>query len=85
MGRNLWKSADGKASIRMQALAGFYCWMTNDMVHRQNDAISYGVGFTGKYRGFTLATNLAGFTDTKTTVTAPYIGATTSDTRSRKT
>ena len=61
VGRNLWKSADGKASIRMQALAGFYCWMTNDMVHRQNDAISYGVGFTGKYRGFTLATNLAGF------------------------
>lgn len=33
----------------------------DDMVHRQNDAISYGVGFTGKYRGFTLATNLAGF------------------------
>lgn len=61
VGRNLWKSADGKASIRMQALAGFYCWMTNDMEHRQNDAISYGVGFTGKYRGFTLATNLAGF------------------------
>lgn len=60
IGRNLWKRVDGKASIRMQLLAGFYCWTTNDMVHRQNDAFTYGVGFTGKYRGFTLSTDLSG-------------------------
>lgn len=60
IGRNLWKSADGLASIRMQMLGGFYCWMTNSLVHRQNDAIAYGVGVTGRYRGFTLATNLTG-------------------------
>ena len=59
-GRNLWKSADGKSSIRMQLLAGFYCWTTNDMVHRQNDAFTYGVGITGKYKGFTLSTDLSG-------------------------
>lgn len=59
-GRDLWKSADGTASLRMQAMAGFYCWMTNDLVHRQNDAISYGAGFTGKYRDFSLTTDLSG-------------------------
>lgn len=60
VGRNIWKSADGRASIRTQALAGFYCWMTNNMIHRQNDAIIYGVGFTGAYRNFTLKTDLSG-------------------------
>lgn len=60
-GRNLWKSADGKSSIRMQLLAGFYCWTTNSMVHRQNDAFTYGVGITGRYKGFTLSTDLSGF------------------------
>lgn len=60
-GRDLWKSADGQASIRMQAMAGFYCWMTNDPIHRQNDAISFGAGFTGKYRSFCLTTDLSGF------------------------
>jgi hypothetical protein len=61
IGRNLWKSVDGKSSIRMQLLAGFYCWTTNSMVHRQNDAIAYGGGITGKYKGFTLSTDLSGF------------------------
>lgn len=42
-------------------MAGFYCWMTNDLVHRQNDAISYGAGFTGTYRNFMLRTDLSGF------------------------
>ena len=38
LGRTLWKRKDVNASIRVQALAGFYCWMTNDVVNRQNDA-----------------------------------------------
>lgn len=58
--RTLWKSADEKASVRMQLLGGFYCWMTNDPYHRQNDAMAYGVGLTGKYKGFTLATDVSG-------------------------
>ena len=61
IGRNLWESTDSKSSIRMQTLVGFYCWTTNDLVHRQNDAIAYGAGLTGKHRGFTFSTNIAGF------------------------
>lgn len=60
VGRNIWKRADGLASVRMQALAGFYCWMTNDIVHRQNDAIAYGFGLTGTYRNFKLTTDISG-------------------------
>ncbi|MDR0430621.1 MAG: hypothetical protein LBH58_09130 [Tannerellaceae bacterium] len=48
-------------SLRMQAMTGFYCWMTNDIIHRQNDATSFGVGFTGIYRNFTLSTDFSGF------------------------
>lgn len=58
--RNLWKSVDGQASLRMQMLGGFYCWMTNDRVHRQNDAIAYGVGLTGTYKSFILASDFTG-------------------------
>ncbi len=47
--------------IRMQAVMGFYCWMTNDIVHRQNDAISYGVGLSAGYGNWGFTTDLAGF------------------------
>lgn len=60
-GRKVLQNTEGNASLRIQAMAGFYCWMTNDRVHRQNDAISYGAGFTGIYRNFTLRTDLSGF------------------------
>lgn len=60
IGRSLWKRADKQASLRVQALAGFYCWMTNDPVHRQNDAFSYGIGLTGTYKGFMLSSELTG-------------------------
>ena len=61
LGRTLWKRKDVNASIRVQALAGFYCWMTNDVVNRQNDAFCYGAGVLGTYRGFSLDCNYAGF------------------------
>jgi len=35
--------------------------MTNNMTHRQNDAVHYGIGFTAKLQNFTLKTDLAGF------------------------
>ena len=47
LGRTLWKRKDVNASIRVQALAGFYCWMTNDVVNRQNDAFCYGADVLG--------------------------------------
>ncbi|MDH6358876.1 hypothetical protein [Parabacteroides sp. PF5-9] len=61
LGKNLYQSTNQQFTLRMQGLVGFYCWMTNDMVHRQNDAISYGIGLTGIYRHFTLTSDLSGF------------------------
>lgn len=61
LGRDLIKSADGHFKLRAQAMAGFYCWMTNDLVHRQNDAILYGGGLSGTYRNFALSTDISGF------------------------
>lgn len=61
IGRTLWRRADVNASLRVQALAGFYCYMTNDIVHRQNDAISYGAGVRATYRNFSLDCDYAGF------------------------
>ncbi|MDL2244702.1 hypothetical protein LJC54_04280 [Parabacteroides sp. OttesenSCG-928-J18] len=61
LGKDLVKATPGGFSLRIQALFGFYCWMTNDLVHRQNDAIAYGGGLTAKYRPVTLSTELVGF------------------------
>ncbi len=61
IGRDLIKDKGNTFSLRAQMMGGFYCWMTNDMVHRQNDAILFGAGLTGKYRYFTLSTDLSGF------------------------
>lgn len=61
LGKNIIHSENQHFSLRAQAMGGFYCWMTNDMVHRQNDAISFGGGLTAIYRAFTLSTDLSGF------------------------
>jgi hypothetical protein len=61
-GKDLLKSADGKRALRAQAMAGFYCWMTNDVLkHRQNDAFLYGLGLSAQIRNFGFSSNLAGF------------------------
>ena len=59
--RNLWEDPSRNAAIRLQVLAGFYCWMTNDDRNRQNDAICYGVGVRGTYRHFLLDADFSGF------------------------
>ena len=61
VGRKLYENEAQKVSFSVQGLAGFYCWMTNDRVHRQNDAIHYGVGFTAKVKNFTLQSDFSGF------------------------
>lgn len=61
VGRTLYENKAQKVSLSVQGLAGFYCWMTNNMVHRQNDAIHYGIGFTGRLKNFTLQSNFSGF------------------------
>lgn len=58
IGRTLWK--DNNASFRVQGLVGFYCWMTNSITERQNDALCYGLGMQGTYRSFTLNCDYAG-------------------------
>lgn len=60
LGRDLWKDEAHEAFLRAQAQAGFYCWMTNDMVHRQNDAFCYGVGLSGGIKGFSLDCDYSG-------------------------
>lgn len=61
VGKDILKSPTNDFTLRAQAMGGFYCWMTNDIVHRQNDAPSYGAGLTANYRNFTLSSNFAGF------------------------
>ena len=61
IGRNLLQNARATSYIRLQGLAGFYCWMTNDIVHRQDDAFLYAVGLSGRLKNLTAHTDLAGF------------------------
>ena len=60
IGRNLYKSANKSTSVRLQGLAGFYCWMTNDLIHRQNDAIVYSAGISATHRNFSATADIAG-------------------------
>jgi len=60
-GRDLARSDDRKYALRMQGMVGFYCWMTNDIVHRQNDALAYGIGFSGMLDKVKLSSDLSGF------------------------
>jgi hypothetical protein len=65
LGKDILKSRDRMYRLRVQAMSGFYCWMTNDMVHRQNDAILYGAGITATLRRLTLSSDLSGFSGYK--------------------
>jgi hypothetical protein len=60
IGRSLYRSADHKYDISIQGLVGFYCWMTNDIVHRQNDAVVYSGGISSKIGNVTSAADAAG-------------------------
>ena len=60
IGRDLFVNTDKTTSIRMQGLAGFYCWMTNDKVHRQNDAIVYSAGISGIHQNLSAAIDIVG-------------------------
>ena len=60
-GRDILQTADKSITLRLQGMIGFYCWMTNDMVHRQNDALLYGYGGSLKWKYLTIDANLSGF------------------------
>lgn len=60
-GSTVWTSVNKRATVRLHALTGFYCWMTNDLVHRQNDAILYGGGITGNWHDLNMMIDVIGF------------------------
>jgi len=61
LGRYLFKTKDDKLSLRLQAMAGFYCWMTNQITNRQNDAMLYGAGISLNYRNVSVSTDFTEF------------------------
>lgn len=61
VGRDLICSADRSAFLRLQMMTGFYCWMTNNLVHRQNDAALFGVGLSAGYRNLRFTCDYSGF------------------------
>ena len=73
IGRTLWQDSLVGASIRAQGTAGFYCWMTNDLVHRQNDAFTYAVGVQATLRGFSLDVDYTGIQGYKNEGDRPMI------------
>jgi hypothetical protein len=60
-GKTLIRNKDRTAFVRLQGMTGFYCWMTNDMIHRQNDALLYGGGLGGQYKNVFLAVDYSGY------------------------
>ncbi|MDR1408106.1 MAG: hypothetical protein LBJ23_08695 [Tannerella sp.] len=59
LGKTLYRNATRTFALRAQGIAGFYCWMTNDMVHRQNDALFYAAGSSITYRNASLSADYA--------------------------
>jgi hypothetical protein len=61
VGRDLIYNAEHSAFLRIQGMTGFYCWMTNDLIHRQNDATLYGAGLSAGYKNILLTCDYSGF------------------------
>ena len=61
VGRNLWEDATEKYNIRLQVMGGFYCWETNKIDHRQNDAALFAGGLSTRLDHFFFQTDLIGF------------------------
>ena len=72
-GFHLYRNDASASFIRLQGLAGFYCWMTNDIVHRQNDAFLYSAGISGGTKNLILQADLAGFHGYKNNGDRPLI------------
>lgn len=60
IGRTLWQENSLGASFRLHGMAGFYCWMTNSAVHRQNDALTYALGLKATLKCLTLDLDYTG-------------------------
>nr|MBX2817622.1 hypothetical protein [Saprospiraceae bacterium] len=42
-------------------MMGFYAWQTHSNLHRQNDALLYGVGFNGRIQAWKWENSLGGY------------------------
>jgi hypothetical protein len=61
IGRDVYKRRlDNNFHVRVLGLAGFYCWMTNDLMHRQNDAFVFSAGVSGSCKNFSVKAYLSG-------------------------
>lgn len=47
--------------IRIYGMTGFYAYQTYDLLHNQNDAVMYGLGFNLKTSKWTLKNKLSGY------------------------
>ena len=61
LARTIYTDEARNFSVRVNVLGGFYCWMTNKIRLRQNDAYVYGAGATVTYRNFTFTTDYTSF------------------------
>ena len=61
IGRDLWKNPAYNSFVRIEGLAGFYCWMTNLDDNRQNDAVCSGGAVSGAWKNLSARCDLVGF------------------------
>jgi len=71
IGKHIIETED--VALSAQILGGFYCWMTNDIVHRQNDAVIYSAGLSGRWKNLTFESNIAGMYGYKNNGDRPII------------
>ncbi|GHV09416.1 hypothetical protein FACS1894160_4950 [Bacteroidia bacterium] len=60
-GKNLFQTKEKDIYLRLVAKMGFYCYMTNSMVHRQNDALMGGGGLKIRLKNLYADADFRGF------------------------
>ncbi len=61
LGKDLFSNEKQKLNLRLALMGGFYCYMTNNLVHRQNDAWMLGGGFKFQVENIFLDVDVRGF------------------------
>ncbi len=60
-GRNLFSNEKERLNLRLAVMGGFYCYMTNSLIHRQNDAWMLGGGLKAQVKNMFLDADIRGF------------------------
>lgn len=60
-GKDLYKSNENREYLRVVAIGGFYCYMTNRQANRQNDAWMAGGGIKYRYQNIYFDADVRGF------------------------